>query len=114
MRDIEQPRGSAGMQVLLQDAGGKLHRHLIARERHHFGARGDMQSVKRRAFQGAIGIARKHHGALAVGRDPSPERTIEAPSVAVPESIIPSADTGRAKALGASFQMLSSSRGPFA
>jgi hypothetical protein len=40
-------------------------------------------------------------------QDPSPERTIEAPSVAVPESIIPSADTVRAKALGASFQMLS-------
>ena len=38
MRDVEQPRGGAGMQMLLQDAGGELHRHLIARERHHFGA----------------------------------------------------------------------------
>jgi hypothetical protein len=32
----------------------------------------------------------------------------------VPESIIPSADALRPKPLGVSFQMLSTSRGPFA
>ena len=35
MRDVEQAGGRAHMQVLLQNAGRVLHRHLIAGERHH-------------------------------------------------------------------------------
>ena len=41
-------------------------------------------------------------------------KPVEAPSVAVPESIIPSADTSGPKPFGVSFQMLASHDGPFA
>ena len=51
-------------------------------------------------------VARKHHGALAVSRGRFPEKPVEAPSVAVPESIIPSADASGPKPVGVSFQML--------
>ena len=96
MGDVEQAGLAAGMEMLLQHAGRILHGHVIARERHHLGAERHMQRVKGRAFQGILVVARKHHGALAVPRDDSPTDTIEAPSVAVPESIIPSADAVRA------------------
>jgi hypothetical protein len=59
-------------------------------------------------------VARKHHWALVVPRDQFPGKPIEAPSVAVPESIIPSADTSGPKPFGVSFQMLASHEGPFA
>ena len=55
MRDVEQAGAGAGMQVFPQHAGGVLHRHLIARERHHLAAAGDMQRVQRRAFQRGLG-----------------------------------------------------------
>ena len=35
MRNIEQPGLGAGVQMLGEDAGRVLHRHLIAGERHH-------------------------------------------------------------------------------
>ncbi len=50
MRDVEQAGGVAGMQMLPEDARGVLHRHLIARERHHLAAERDMQAVEGRAF----------------------------------------------------------------
>ena len=68
MRDIEQPGLLAGVQMLFQDAGGILHRHLIAGERHHLAAQLQMQGVKRRAAQ----IFRRigHHGPDSKSRAP--------------------------------------------
>jgi len=51
-------------------------------------------------------VARQHHKALARIRD-HPENLLKAPSVAVPESISPSAET-QPKRGGVSFQILSS------
>ena len=51
MRDIEQPGFLAGVQMFLQDAGGILHRHVIAGERHHLAAQLQMQRMKRRRLQ---------------------------------------------------------------
>ena len=51
MRDVEQAGGGAGVQMFLQHAGGVLHRHVVAGERHHLAAAGDVQRVQRRLFQ---------------------------------------------------------------
>ena len=60
--DVEQHRPGAGVQVLGEDAGGILHRHLVARERHHPGAQLDVQVVKRGASERKTrGVA---HGVL--------------------------------------------------
>ena len=93
MRDVEQAGRRAGMQVFPEHAGCELHRHLIAGERHHLAAAGRVQRVQRGGFQRGMVVARKHHWALVVPGDQFPGKPIEAPSVAVPESIIPSADT---------------------
>ena len=62
------------MEMLPQYAGCELHRHIVARERHHFGPERDMQGVKRGALETA-GIARKHQGALVVPRADSLRNT---------------------------------------
>src|SRR5262249_1457528 len=108
-------RGAAGMQMLFQDASRVLHGHLIARERHHLAAKRHMQPVERGTSEGVSVVARKHHRGPRGSRGGFPEKPVEAPSVAVPESIIPSAGATRASMpVGASFQMLSKPRGPFA
>ena len=53
--DVEQAGGAAGMQVLLQHAGGILHGHVIARERHHLAAARDMQRVQGACVSGRFG-----------------------------------------------------------
>ncbi len=73
MRNVEQAGAGAGMKVLLQHAGCILHRHVIAGERHHFAAAGEVQRMERGAFQGRIVVARKHHRALAVPGENSPK-----------------------------------------
>src|SRR5467141_2311187 len=67
-----------------------------------------MQRMQRGAFQRGMVFACKHHRALAVPEDDSSKKPVEAPSVAVPESIIPSADTSGLGPDGVSFQMLAS------
>ena len=64
MRDVEQAGGGAGVQVLLDDAGGILHRHLIAGERHHAGPEPDMQVVERRAFERRLRLLAPCRGSL--------------------------------------------------
>ena len=95
VRNIEQSGPLAGMEVFLQHAGGILHGHVIARERHHLGAELHVQVVEGSAFQRSSGLhAQASRGPLWVPGT-IPEKPIEAPSVAVPESIIPSADALR-------------------
>ena len=48
VRDVEQSRRRAGMQMFFQDSGRILNGHLIARERHHLRAARHMQRMKRR------------------------------------------------------------------
>ena len=75
MRDVEQPGGGARVQVLGEDAGGILHRHVVAGERHHARAERDMQRMQRRAWQSdAFGDSR----ASAIGTDS--ERALNAAS----------------------------------
>ena len=107
MRDIEQAGGHAGVQVFPEHAGGILHRHGITRERHHPAAAARMEPVQGGVFQCRFGVARKHRGPSRSVGNQLPERPVEAPSVAVPESIIPSADASGTKPLGVSFQMSS-------
>jgi hypothetical protein len=47
--DVEQAGRGARVLVLLQDAGGVLHGHAVAGERHQFRAMRDMQIVQRKA-----------------------------------------------------------------
>src|SRR6478735_4742561 len=89
------------MKVLLQDSGRILHRHVIARERHHLAAEGDVKVVKGGTlgrFPGGFSVvAGPLHRALGGSPGTIPRKQpVEAPSVAVPESIIPSADAIRA------------------
>src|SRR6478752_10877832 len=111
MRDVEQAGGTSDMQMFPQYAGRILHRHLIAGERHHLAAARQMQGVQGSSAQFGLLVARKHLKPSRFPGDNSPRNLQKAPSVAVPESIIPSADTS-GKPLRVSFQMLSSSRGP--
>jgi len=60
MRDVEQPRGAAGMQVFPEHARWILHGHVVARERHHPGAEAHMQPVQGRLFHGEKVVAPKH------------------------------------------------------
>ncbi len=46
VRDVEKPGGGARVQVLLDDAGRVLHRHVVTRERHHAGAKLAVERVK--------------------------------------------------------------------
>jgi len=45
MGDVEQAGGGARVLMLLQDAGGVLHRHAVAGKWHQFRAVRDMQIV---------------------------------------------------------------------
>ena len=51
MRDVEKPSVRAGVQMLGNNAGRVLHRHLMAGERDHPRAARDVQLVQRRAPQ---------------------------------------------------------------
>ena len=51
MRHVEEAGPRAGVQMLGEDAGRVVHRHLIAGKRHHAGAERPMERVKRRALQ---------------------------------------------------------------
>ena len=55
MRDVEQAGGAAGMQVFPEHAGGELHRHVVAGERHHLAAAGHVQRMQRGGFQCGFG-----------------------------------------------------------
>ena len=68
VRDIEQPGGSARVQVLFQNASRVLHRHLVAGERHHLGAELHMQRMKRRSAQFRFGRCQVQ--CLTVGATP--------------------------------------------
>ena len=91
-----------------------LHRHVIAGERHHLAAARDMQRVQGRAFQRRFGHRAQASRGPRGSPGPSPEEPVEAPSVAVPESIIPSADAVRAISPRRLFPDAVKSRGPFA
>ena len=54
VRDVEQPGGGARVQVLGEDAGRILHRHVVAGERRHARAELDMQRVERRRSEGSM------------------------------------------------------------
>ena len=54
--NVEQPRGSPGVQVLPDNAAGVLYRHVVAGKGHHFGAQFPVQCIQRGGQQG--------HGAL--------------------------------------------------
>jgi len=58
MRNIEEAGLGAGVQVLGDDAARVLHRHLIAGERHHFGAARAVQLIQGRATQRCCGRVR--------------------------------------------------------
>ena len=60
MRDVEQPRRCARMQMLLDDAGRILHRHVVTGERHHPRAEPHVQSTQRRMFERLSGIRIGH------------------------------------------------------
>ena len=67
MRDVEQACRGAGVQVLLEDAGRELHRHLVACERDEARAELRVQRIEWRALQGAAGGGRRlkrHAGTL--------------------------------------------------
>ena len=49
--DIKKPGGGAAMQMFGHDAQRVLHRHVIAREGHHTGAKLAVQMVKAQLFQ---------------------------------------------------------------
>ena len=49
VRDVEQAGGGAGVKVLLDDAGRILHRHVVARERHHARTEPQVELVEWRA-----------------------------------------------------------------
>ena len=83
VRDVEEPGPRPRVQVLGDDAGLVLHRHLVAGERHHPRAVRDMEIVKRRAQQ-RRGIETSGHQAhlQTGGREMRPG---DAPSVVDPE-----------------------------
>ena len=106
------PAAAARVQMLLEDAGRVLHRHLIARERHHLAAAARRCS----AWSGVRCSARighrrhaSYHGPAA--QEQCPRQPVEAPSVMGPESITPSADARLplrwASGAAAAFQMSS-------
>ena len=77
------------MQVLLQHAGGELHRHVVAGKGHHGGAARDAAHEAACVFQ-AVSVSRSRITGPSGSRGKFLE-TVEAPSVPVPEIVIPSA-----------------------
>ena len=73
VRHVEEPRAGARGLVLGQDAGGVLHRHFPAGERHDLGAEGHVDVVERGALESVVAshelpypIKRRHQGLLHV------------------------------------------------
>ncbi len=84
MRHIEQAGGLARMQMFLDEAFGVSHRHVVAGEGHHLGAKLQMQRVQRRALQIGFGdrLFRAGHISPATQSGFDPERSgHQAPSV---------------------------------
>jgi hypothetical protein len=97
MADIEKPGICPAMQMFLHHPEGILHRHLVARERHHFRAERAVQRVEWCDLQ----IRHPHPFPFSwSGADVDPSGTVkarplgsrcDAPSVLSPEIAIPSA-----------------------
>ena len=62
VRDVEQAGVRTGVQMFPEHAARVLHRHVIARERHHLAAALQMQRVERRFQKSCFGVVRKHRG----------------------------------------------------
>ncbi len=62
VRHVEETGGGAGVDVFLEDAGGILHRHVIAGKRHHAGAELQMERMKRGLFQVCLGAQERVSG----------------------------------------------------
>ena len=62
MRDVEEPGMLPRPVVFREDAGRVLHRHIVAREGHHAGARRDMLRMKRGLQKRLIRGGRLGHG----------------------------------------------------
>jgi hypothetical protein len=100
--DIKEASRSAGMEMFFDDAVREIKRHLVAGKIHHPGAQSRVQTVQGRFFNS--GNVRHRCTSSAAAKD-----RCGAPSVGLPESVIPSAD-----ALPRLFPELSHLRGPFA
>src|SRR5215468_569921 len=55
------------MEMLLDDAGGILHRHVVIRERHHASAQAQMQCVEGRVLEFAPRLRFRHHASRSAG-----------------------------------------------
>src|SRR5581483_12469221 len=102
--------------MFFEDAGPKLHRHVVASELHHLGSAAKMQRMQGRLLQrrGGGSLGAKHQGPSRIFRGMIPSRkTRKAPSVDLPESIIPSAGTSGSRSLQRLFPDVSKSRGSF-
>ena len=113
MRDIEEPSLRARVEVLVEDAGGILHRHLIPGEWHHLGAECQMERVERGPLEGRRSGSKGHKTSDRADED----RPIAAPSVVDPERFTRAA--ARAYSFGEReiircFPERPSARGPFA
>jgi hypothetical protein len=78
MRDVEQPGVLARPKVFGQDAGRVLHRHAVAGEPNHAGARGEVRGVERRAEQG---FGRRARPSDPRTRGKRADKPVRAPSV---------------------------------
>ena len=107
MRDVEQAGGRSGMQMLPEHAGGILHRHGIAGERHHPAAAAGMEAVQGGVFQRRFGVARKHWGPSRSIGNQLPENPSK-PHLSLCLRVLSRRRTHRGrKPLGVSFQMSS-------
>ena len=98
VRHIEQPRCRAGVEVLLEDADRIMDRHLVAGERRHARAEFNMQRIKRRAQRRSVlqtdllsRASESTWAPLSASTD-----CPGAPSVCLPENVIPSAGASSA------------------
>ena len=73
MRDIEQPRLRAAMQMLFEHAHRILHGHLVARKRHHLRAKRHMQIKQTRPLK--VG----HAAPLILAGSPAPKPWADTP-----------------------------------
>ena len=96
MRDIEQAGRGPDMQVLLEDAAVELHRHLVAGERRR-SARQAPRAAYAAACAAMAGLSwagrLKDIEHLRMSRDCV--AFVGAPSVFLPENVIPSAGAGK-------------------
>ena len=97
--DVEEAGGLSGMPVLGHDSGGKLHRHLVAGERHHPGAERHVETVEGCLFRGLL-VRVWHFGSFDRWTDAPRGRHCprsSAPSVAGPERFTGACPRSRAK-----------------